>query len=142
MNLTGPQDLRSDAAVNAPGLPFGSSVSHLELKRSATQKCQMSTGEENSKKKKKKSAFSRKRARRGATRKERKLVDNNCSVLVKHQRTGAPVTLTPAKAKWTPEFCPQEAKINKTLSGGMRGGKQGAGTTTRADAPLCTHCCM
>ena len=51
MNLTGPQDLRSDAAVNAPGLPFGSSVSHLELKRSATQKCQMSTGEENSKKK-------------------------------------------------------------------------------------------
>jgi len=74
----------------------------LRTEEVSNQKCQMSTDEENTHT----SAFSRKRARRGATRKERKLVDNNFSILVKPQRTGAPVTLAPAKAKWNPRVLP------------------------------------
>ena len=80
----------------------------LRTEEVSNQKCQMSTGEENTHTHTHthKSAFSRKTARRGATRKERKLVDNNFSILVKHPRTGAPLTLAPAKAKWNPRVLP------------------------------------
>lgn len=99
----GPQDLRNNTVVSAQGFLLAC-LSQIWSWRSQQPR---SANGHRWRKLQKQPALSSKRARRGAARKDRKLLHSNCFTLVKHQRkTVAPATLTSAKAKWDPRLPP------------------------------------